>query len=63
MPTAHKIEWLLDTEVSNSEIGLLTKKIEIPYPPQLAKGHSEQLINPSSINTINLFIHFYQTND
>lgn len=41
MPTSHKIEWLLDTEVSNIEIGLLTKKIEIPYPPHLAKGYSE----------------------
>jgi AraC-like DNA-binding protein len=41
MPTTHKIEWLLDTEVLTSEIGLLTKRIDIPYPPQLAKGYSE----------------------
>jgi AraC-like DNA-binding protein len=41
MSTSHKIEWLLDSEASTSEIGLITKSIEIPYPPELAKGHSE----------------------
>jgi AraC-like DNA-binding protein len=41
MPTSHKIEWLLDAKVPKIEIGLLSKKINIPYPPELAKGQSE----------------------
>jgi AraC-like DNA-binding protein len=41
MSTPHKIAWLLDTEASTSEIGFQTKRLEIPYPPQLAKGYSE----------------------
>jgi AraC-like DNA-binding protein len=41
MPTQDKISWIFDTEASTSEIGFKTKRLEIPYPPQLAKGYSE----------------------
>jgi len=41
MSTPQKIEWLLDSESSTSEFDLLSKKIEIPYPSQVAKGYSE----------------------
>jgi len=41
MPIPDKISWIFDTEASTSEIGFKTKRLEIPYPPQLAKGYSE----------------------
>jgi len=41
MPTSHSISWLLDADKTSAEIGLHTKRIEIPYPPTLARGYSE----------------------
>jgi AraC-like DNA-binding protein len=41
MPTQDKISWIFDSEASTSAIGFKTKRLEIPYPPQLAKGYSE----------------------
>lgn len=42
MTTQDKISWLFNSEASTSEIGFQTKRLVIPYPPQLAKGYSEQ---------------------
>lgn len=41
MPTQDKISWIFDSEASTSAIGFKTKRLEIPYPSQLAKGYSE----------------------
>lgn len=41
MSTQDKISWIFDSEASTSEIGFKTKRLVIPYPPQLAKGYSE----------------------
>jgi AraC-like DNA-binding protein len=41
MPTSHSISWLIDSDISSAEIGIHTKKIQIPYPPTLAQGYSE----------------------
>jgi len=41
MPTQDKISWIFDSEASTSAIGFKTKRLEISYPSQLAKGYSE----------------------
>ena len=41
MSAQDKISWLSDAEASTYEIGFKTKRLVIPYPPQLAKGYSE----------------------
>jgi hypothetical protein len=41
MPTSHYINWLIDADIPHAEIGINTKRIQIPYPPTLAQGYSE----------------------
>ena len=41
MPNSHYISWLVDGEMPSTEIGIQTKKMQIPYPPKLAQGYSE----------------------
>ena len=41
MPNSHYINWLLNTDTPNTEIGIHTQRIQIPYPPTLAQGYSE----------------------
>jgi len=41
--TLHKIDWLLDNAPPSSEIYTGIKKIQFPYPPDLATGYSEHI--------------------
>lgn len=43
MATLHKIEWLLENAPPSSEIHTGIKKIQFPYPPDLATGYSEHI--------------------
>ena len=43
MATLHKIHWLLDNAPPSSEISADIKKIQFPYPSDLATGYSEHI--------------------
>jgi len=57
MPTSHYIDWLIDGEMPQSEIGIQTKRIQIPYPPTLARGFSEHF---DIVDGITLIQHKHQ---
>lgn len=52
MSTLHNIAWLVDEQTSSSEIGIQTKRIKIPYPPELGEGYSEHFDIVEDINLI-----------